>query len=76
MQEYLPRILGFTCLCIGIWALKKSTPWKLLLTAGLLATAIWSLFWTATAKLLLAFPVAALLAVEVWWLPRTYNQIT
>lgn len=38
MLEYLPGILGFSALCIGIWSLKKPISWKLLLTAGLLVT--------------------------------------
>ncbi len=44
------------------------------MTAALLGTGIWSLFWTAEAKLLLAFPVAAVLAAEVWRMPKRYQK--
>jgi len=56
--------------CIGIWSSKWSPPWKLLTTAALLGTTVWSLFWTAETKLILAFPLAAVLAAEVWRMPK------
>lgn len=74
MLEYLPRVLGFSALCAGIWSWKRPLSWKLLLTAGLLGTTVWSFFWTETATLLIAFPFAAFLAAEVWRMPKTCRR--
>lgn len=70
----LDRILGLGALCAVIWSWKRPLSRKLLLTAGLLGITVWSLFWTETAKLLLAFPFAALLAAVVWRMPQTCRR--
>lgn len=74
MLEYLPRILGLGALCAVIWSWKRPLSRKLLLTAGLLGITVWSLSWTETAKLLIAFPFAALLAAVVWRMPQTCRR--
>jgi len=74
MLEYLPRVIGFTGLCISIWSLKKSPLWKILMTAVLLGTTVWSLFWTTGTKLILALLFAAVLAAEVWRMPKVYRK--
>jgi len=69
-----PRLIGFAGLCIGIWSSKRPSFWKLLATAVLLGTTTWSLFWTTGTKLILVFPVAAVLATEVWQMPKIYRK--
>jgi len=74
MPEYLPRLIGFAGLCISIWSSELSRLWKALVTAALLGTMIWSLFWTTGTKLILALLIAAVLAAEVWRMPRRYQK--
>lgn len=70
----LDRILGLGALCSVIWLWKRPLSRKLLLTAGLRGITVWSFFWTETAKLLIAFPFAALLAAVVWRMPETCRR--